>query len=79
MTKKQVIFGILVVAGIVVVLVALQSFFKKPADVDPDAAAQQAAGEAAQSQNPFKASSPLADVETNPFEKTKKVLNPFEE
>ena len=46
---------------------------------NPDAAAQQAAEETAKSENPFKSESPLSAVEANPFEKTKKVLNPFEQ
>ncbi len=44
----------------------------------PDSAAKQAAEETAKSENPFKSASPLSAVEANPFEKTKKVLNPFE-
>ena len=46
--------------------------------LNPDTAAKQAAEEAAKSENPFKSESPLSAVEANPFEKTKKVLNPFE-
>lgn len=34
--------------------------------------------EAAQSANPFQAVNPLEGVEANPFDKVKKVLNPFE-
>lgn len=41
-------------------------------------AAQNAAFEAAKSANPFQAVNPLEGVEANPFEKVKKVLNPFE-
>lgn len=41
-------------------------------------AAQKAAGEAAKAANPFGVANPLGDVEANPFEKTKKILNPFE-
>ena len=41
-------------------------------------AAQTAAETAAQSANPFQAVNPLEGVEANPFEKVKKVLNPFE-
>ena len=46
--------------------------------LSPDSAAKQAAEETAKSKNPFKSESPLSAVEANPFEKTKKVLNPFE-
>lgn len=41
-------------------------------------AAKKAAGEAAKAANPFGVANPLGDVEANPFEKTKKILNPFE-
>lgn len=41
-------------------------------------AAQKAVDEAAKAANPFQVSNPLEGVETNPFEKAKKVLNPFE-
>ena len=44
-----------------------------------DAAARQAAADVAKSSNPFKTSNPLSGVEANPFEKTKKVMNPFEQ
>ena len=46
--------------------------------LSPDSAAKQAAEETAKSENPFKSESPLSAVEADPFEKTKKVLNPFE-
>lgn len=39
---------------------------------------RKAAEEAAKSANPFQAVNPLEGVEANPFEKVKKVLNPFE-
>ena len=42
-------------------------------------AAEQVAEQVAKSENPFRADNPLATVETNPFEKAKKVLNPFEQ
>lgn len=41
-------------------------------------AARKTAEEAAKSANPFQAVNPLEGVEANPFEKVKKVLNPFE-
>ncbi|PIT89089.1 MAG: hypothetical protein COU27_02160 [Candidatus Levybacteria bacterium CG10_big_fil_rev_8_21_14_0_10_36_7] len=40
--------------------------------------AAKATAEAAKAANPFQAVNPLEGVEDNPFEKTKKVLNPFE-
>lgn len=44
-----------------------------------DEAANKAAADAAKSANPFQAVNPLEGVEANPFEKVKKVLNPFEQ
>jgi len=41
-------------------------------------AARKAAEGASKAANPFQAVNPLEGVETNPFEKVKKVLNPFE-
>ena len=41
-------------------------------------AAKKATKDAAKSANPFQAVNPLEGVEANPFEKVKKVLNPFE-
>ncbi len=41
-------------------------------------AARKGAEEVAKSANPFQAVNPLEGVETNPFEKVKRVLNPFE-
>lgn len=40
--------------------------------------ARKVAEDAAKSANPFQAVNPLEGVEANPFEKVKKVLNPFE-
>lgn len=40
--------------------------------------ARKATEDAAKSANPFQAVNPLEGVEANPFEKVKKVLNPFE-
>ncbi|MDP3794547.1 MAG: hypothetical protein Q8R13_01300 [bacterium] len=41
-------------------------------------AARKAAEEAAKTANPFQAVNPLEGIETDPFVKTKQVLNPFE-
>lgn len=43
-----------------------------------DEAARRATEEAAKSANPFQAVNPLSGIEANPFEKTRKILNPFE-
>lgn len=43
-----------------------------------EAAAQKAAADAAQAANPFQTANPLEGVDVNPFEKAKKILNPFE-
>lgn len=43
-----------------------------------EAAGQKAAGEATKAANPFQGVNPLAGVEANPFEKAKKILNPFQ-
>lgn len=40
-------------------------------------AAAKAANEAAKAANPFQAVNPLEGVQSNPFEKTKSILNPF--
>ena len=40
-------------------------------------ATKKATEEAARTANPFQAINPLSGVEVNPFEKAKKILNPF--
>lgn len=57
-----------------------QGYKKAEADVKrvQAEAAKKASEEAAKSANPFGAANPLGGVEANPFEKTKKILNPFE-
>lgn len=40
-------------------------------------AAKKAAEEAAKTANPFQVSNPLEGVKANPFDKAKKILNPF--
>ncbi len=68
------------VLGVVVAVTALAFFLggKNATQNQPEAAAQKAAEDTAKSETPFKSASPLSGVEANPFEKTKKVLNPFE-
>lgn len=41
-------------------------------------AGRKATEEAAKAANPFRDANPLEGIESNPFEKTKKILNPFE-
>lgn len=41
-------------------------------------AAAKAAEDSAKAANPFQTTNPLQGVESNPFEKAKKVLNPFQ-
>ena len=43
-----------------------------------EVAAKKATDEAAKAANPFQAVNPLQGVEANPFQKVKKILNPFE-
>jgi cell division protein FtsL len=43
-----------------------------------EVAAKKATEEAAKAANPFQAVNPLEGVEANPFQKVKKILNPFE-
>ena len=42
-----------------------------------DEAAKKATEEAAKTANPFQVSNPLEGVKANPFDKAKKILNPF--
>ena len=78
--NRTLYLAFLIVAAAVALAAAAWFFYgqKGPSQPSPDAAAQQAAEETAKSENPFKSESPLSAVEANPFEKTKKVLNPFE-
>lgn len=50
-----------------------QGDFKK---LEEDAG-KKATAEAAKAANPFQVSNPLENVDVNPFQKAKKVLNPF--
>lgn len=56
-----------------------QGYKKAEADIKrvQAEAAKKAAEDAAKAANPFGAANPLGGVEANPFEKTKKILNPF--
>ncbi|MBI5140290.1 MAG: hypothetical protein HZA94_02485 [Candidatus Vogelbacteria bacterium] len=54
----------------------------KQAEIDAKKVAEEAAKKAveaaAKAANPFQSVNPLEGVESNPFEKAKKVLNPFQ-
>lgn len=56
-----------------------QGYKKAEADIKKvqAEAAKKAADEATKAANPFGAANPLGGIEANPFEKTKKILNPF--
>ena len=57
-----------------------QGYKKAETDIKKldEVAAKKATDEAAKAANPFQAVNPLEGVEANPFQKVKKVLNPFE-
>ena len=65
---------------IIIAVIAVAWFaYSRYGVLNEKTAAEQVAEEAAKAENPFKADNPLASVEVNPFEKAKKVLNPFEQ
>ena len=64
---------------IAVIIGAVWLMYSRYGTPNEKTAAEQVAEEAAKAENPFKADNPLASVEVNPFEKAKKVLNPFEQ
>lgn len=85
--------AVLVIAGIVLLILGVGIGYGlgntqgyragyKQAETDAkkiqEEAAQKAAQEAARAANPFQVGNPLEGVETNPFEKLKGTLNPFE-
>lgn len=82
MVNKNLFF---VIVGIVVALVGGyylgDSYGYKRAQADfkklDEAAAAKSAKAVAKAANPFQAVNPLEGVQSNPFEKAKKVLNPF--
>lgn len=84
--RKLWIIGAAVVVGLVVVYwigakVGFSSgYAQAQTDIQRinDEAADKAAQDAAKAANPFQAVNPLEGVEANPFDKAKKVLNPFE-
>ena len=70
-----------VVASLVAGYLVGNSLGYKKAEADikklNEAAAQKATDDLAKAANPFQAVNPLEGIEANPFEKAKKVLNPF--
>lgn len=58
----------------------LAGYARAEADVKKvqEEAARKAVRDVAEAANPFRVENPLSGVEANPFEKAKKVLNPFE-
>ncbi|MEK7227429.1 MAG: hypothetical protein AAB641_00880 [Patescibacteria group bacterium] len=73
--RKKILTSIIAIVAILVVAWFVYSRYAGP-DSDKTVA-EQVAEEVAKAENPFKADNPLANVEVNPFEKAKKVLNPF--
>lgn len=82
--KTTVLIAALVLIGLAFWLGRSNGYTAGYAQAQTDAKALQeessrkAVEEAAKSANPFQAVNPLEGVEANPFEKVKKVLNPFE-
>lgn len=89
-TRKTIIVSVVLIAVVVIAGTGTyklgskdgysDGYIKAQTDIQnlQDEAANRAASEAAKSANPFRAVNPLKEVESNPFEKVKKVLNPFE-
>ena len=70
----------MIIAAVAIGVAVLLYFRSLPsAPKVEEAAAQKAAEDVAKAENPFSADNPLVNVETNPFGKVKKVLNPFEQ
>ena len=79
LTNKRALFAVAVLVVLGAVWFLYGSYGRAVAPpLTEDAAAHKAASDAAKSSSLFKASNPLSGVEANPFEKTKKILNPFE-
>lgn len=57
-----------------------RGYGKAEADIKKvqEEAAKKVSEDAAKAANPFQAVNPVEGVEANPFEKTKKILNPFD-
>lgn len=92
--KSFLLWGAVLIAGLVLgYLIGSQTGYKSGYSAGDDSgykraeadikklegdSAKKAAEDAARAANPFQVSNPLEGVETNPFQKAKKVLNPFE-
>lgn len=78
---KLIIVLVSVVVAFSIGLWSGQSWGYKKAEADlkrvQAESAKKAAEDAAKAANPFGVANPLGGVEANPFEKTKKILNPF--
>lgn len=80
--------NVLVIAVVVLVIGLAAGYFygqqkgyqKAESDIKKldEVAAKKATEDAAKAANPFQTVNPLQGVEANPFQKVKKVLNPFE-
>lgn len=77
--KKWGIYIVVAVAALGALWFAYAKYNNKDAQIAQKATAGKVAEDAAKSENPFRAANPLSNVEVNPFEKAKKVLNPFEQ
>ena len=75
---KRIVIGVLSLAVLLAAWMLVAAFTRNNASTEQERVAQNAGADAAKSENPFQAENPLSGVEANPFEKTKKVLNPFE-
>jgi len=76
-SKREVVILIIAVAAIAVAAWLFYARSQPAAPKAEEVAAEKVAVDVAKAENPFKSDNPLSGVETNPFDKTKKVLNPF--
>ena len=79
LTKRETVILIVALIAILGALWLGYSLYQERGPSVEESVAQQAAEDVAQAENPFRGDNPLVDVETNPFDKAKKVLNPFEQ
>lgn len=79
MNREKILWGVAAVAVLVAAWFGYVLYQQsRTADLE-EQAAQKAATDVAKAENPFRSDNPLAEVETNPLGKVKKVLNPFEQ
>lgn len=71
-------YGVAIVAAVALWFVLMSGRSTQDIQNQPDTAAYKAAADTAKSESLFKTTNPLSGVKADPFEKTKKVLNPFE-